>query len=72
MPSSAKPNVNVRMTEAMIARADTLLTHVAKVPELATVARPTVADVVRICVLRGLAELEAEPLFPARWRGGQG
>lgn len=52
--------VNVRLPATMIARLDALVPTVGAASELATVVTVTRSDVLRLAILRGLEQLEAE------------
>lgn len=52
--------VNVRLPDTMLARLDALAPQVGAAAELATVVTVTRSDVLRLAVLKGLEQLEAE------------
>jgi hypothetical protein len=62
--SQAKPktqaSVNLRLPQHMLERADALLPHAARAPELATAPSVTRSDVLRLAILRGLQVLDDE------------
>jgi len=52
--------LSLRLPQALVDRCDALVPVAGQAPELATAGEATRADVIRLAVLRGLAELEAE------------
>ncbi len=56
--------LTLRIPEGMLERLDALVPVIASAPELATVATVKRSDVIRVCLLRGLAVLESE--YPAK------
>lgn len=65
MAREARSPINLRLPPALIARADALLPLAGEAPELAMAGTVTRSDVLRLAVLRGLAQLEVE-LAPLR------
>lgn len=61
-------NINVRIPPALIERTDALMPVASAAPELAMLVNVTRSDVLRLALLRGLAQLEAEyagqPVLP--------
>lgn len=53
-------NTNVRLPLALVDRADRLLPLAVDAPELAMAGKVTRSDVLRLAILRGLTQLEAE------------
>lgn len=53
-------NVSLRLPPPLVARLEALVPLAGAVPELVTVGAATRSDVLRVAVLRGLADLEAE------------
>lgn len=60
MPKATMRTIPVRLPPALIERLDALVPLAAGAAELATVGAVTRSDVLRLAVLRGLADLEAE------------
>lgn len=53
-------NVNSRLPRPMLERLDALLPAVSEAPELAMVVTVRRSDVIRLALLRGIRQLEAE------------
>lgn len=60
MAREARSPINLRLPPALISRADALVSLAGAAPELAMAGTVTRSDVLRLAVLRGLADLEAE------------
>lgn len=73
-PRGAKEQLTIRLPAGHIERLDALAPKVADAPELAMADGVTRSDVVRLAVLRGLEQLEAEyaghPALPGLEREG--
>lgn len=52
--------VNLRLPDALLARVDAMVPCVGAASELATVVTITRSDVLRLALLRGMAQIEAE------------
>lgn len=60
MPRAGQHPFNVRLPATIIARLDALIPAAHTAPELVTTGRITRSDVIRVALVRGLAQLEAE------------
>lgn len=75
MPTSAAmKTIPVRLPPALVDRLDAVTPAAAAAPELATAGKVTRSDVLRLAVLKGLEQLEAEyaghPALPGMEREG--
>ncbi len=59
-PRGGKEQLTVRLPEGHLARLEALAPALADAPELATAGAVTRSDVLRLAILRGLEQLEAE------------
>ncbi len=60
MSERGTEQVCVRLPSHLLRRLEALLPRIGAAPELATVGRPNRSDVIRLALLRGAAQLEAE------------
>jgi len=60
MPTAAMKTIPVRLPPALVDRLDAVTPAAAAAPELATAGKVTRSDVLRLAVLKGLEQLEAE------------